>query len=352
MKNPFLQRFSLFMLYVAWWILPGGIHFFVLSSIYQADTSRILLDAILSFSLFLIFGLSIWYMVRYSDISRKINGKMILNHVYAMILIFVLWNVLSALIISLIYPDYYEVFLSSMTWRVLVFLPFYFLLIIVYYLFASTDILRDKELINSQMETQLRLAELNALKAQINPHFLFNSLNSATALTLTNPEAAREMIVNISNFFRFSLMAGKQPMVPLQEEIENALLYLEIEKGRFGDKIEVDCSLPDSLATFQVPAMILQPIVENCVKHSVYESAVPILIQFRFQDETDFFQIQIENNLDESPGNSRKGTQTGLRNVNSRMALMYGMNGLLDIEKSSERYQVSIKFPKNEQDGR
>lgn len=334
------------MLYITWWILPGGIHFFVLSKIYAAEPYTIWMDSLISFSLLALFGLSIWYLVRYTNISRKISSKELRIQLLALLLVFFLWNLFSVLFLSILLPSYLSLFLDTIVWRLLIFLPFYFILIIVYYSFASADILRDKELITSKMESQLKQAELNALKAQINPHFLFNSLNSATALTVSNPPAAREMIVNISNFFRFSLMAGKQAFVNLQEEIENALLYLEIEKSRFGDKLEVSCQLPESLEEIQVPSMILQPLVENCVKHSVYESTVPVKIEFFFSEDTNAVFITLINSLDTESGSSRKGTGTGLRNVSSRLSLIYGSETLLQTSRDSEHFTVKLIIPK------
>lgn len=346
MKNPFIQRLSLLLLYLIWWILPGGIHFFVLSKFYPSDQTTILNDALISFSIFAILGLSIWWMVRYSNISQGLDSKTLWNHFWAMLLLFILWTGISLSLISLFSLGYYILFLETMLWRALIFLPFYFILIIVYYLFASADILRDKELITSKMESQLKEAELNVLKSQINPHFLFNALNSAASLTLSKPEAARNMIVSIANFFRISLTAGKQPFVSLEEEIENSVLYLDIEKGRFGEKIDFELNYPEEAKYFAIPSMLLQPLIENCVKHGVYESSIPIRITLNIHIVDDFYTITLCNTIDPEASPYRKGTGTGLKNVSSRLELIYQQGGLIQSEKFDNRFQVSITLPK------
>jgi len=123
-------------------------------------------------------------------------------------------------------------------------------------------------------------------------------------------------------------------------------LYLEIEKSRFGDKLEVSCQLPESLEEIQVPSMILQPLVENCVKHSVYESTVPVKIEFFFSEDTNAVFITLINSLDTESGSSRKGTGTGLRNVSSRLSLIYGSETLLQTSRDSEHFTVKLIIPK------
>jgi two-component system, LytTR family, sensor kinase len=346
LKNPFLQRLPLLLLYFVWWILPGGIHFFVLSKIYQTERSILIADSLISYSIFAFLGLSIWWMVRYSNISEGLKTKTLQNHLWAMILVFLIWTAASLSLLSLIDGNYHLIFIDTMIWRLLIFLPFYFILIIVYYLFASADILRDKELVTSKIESQLKEAELNALKSQINPHFLFNALNSAAALTLSNPAAAREMIVAIASFFRVSLTAGKQLYLSLEEEIDNALLYLEIEKGRFGDKIQIESKLPETMRNYSIPSMILQPIVENCIKHGVYESSIPVLIQLSFEDYESYYRILIQNTYDPLASPYKKGTGTGLINVSARLELIYKQSTLINTHKQPDTFLVSINIPK------
>ena len=112
-------------------------------------------------------------------------------------------------------------------------------------------------------------SELSALRAQINPHFLFNSLNSIAALVRIHPEKAESVTEDLSDVFRYTLRASQKPLVSLKEEMEIIGLYLNIEMARFGDRLTVNINVPDELAHIQVPSLVLQPLVENAIKHGV-----------------------------------------------------------------------------------
>jgi len=347
MRNPFLQKPLRILLYVGWWILPISIHSFVLWKTYHLSGQFIVADAVVSFIIFAVLGLSLWYMVRYSTIDLNQWQKILQNHLVAMGIIFLIWLGLTYTILIGILPNYMVIFKDSILWRVLLFLPVYLLIVSTYYLFSSVEKSKNQQLQQSIMEAHIRDAELEALKSQINPHFLFNSLNSASSLTLTNPGLSREMIINISDFFRFTLLSAKKPFTTLGKEIEHAMLYLEIEKARFGDKIQIESNLPADLESLEVPSLILQPLVENAVKHGVYESTHEIVISFFYEIVGEKLKIRIANGLDSDAGSSKKGTATGLKNVASRLAITYGMQDLLQIDKLESEFVVTLWLPLN-----
>lgn len=345
MRNPYIQKPIWTLLYLSWWILPGSIHSFVLWKAFNLEVQLALIDSITSFSILAIIGLSIWYMVRYAYFDRENKGNIIRMHLISAIIIFVLWIGISYGIIALISNDLYTIFKSTIFWRALLFLPVYLLIIFSYIAFSSIQLIKDQEIYKLEIKSQIRLAELDMLKAQINPHFLFNSLNSASSLTTSNPKKAQDMIINISDFFRYTLVSSKNQFTSLEKEIEQSLLYLEIEKGRFGDKIAINCNLPEEFKLIRIPSLILQPLVENAVKHGVYESTKPTKIEFTFEDIGDKLKISIENEIDNTSTGSRVGTKTGLQNVYKRLEITYGKKNLMTYEKREERFKVTIWIP-------
>ncbi len=349
MKNPFLQKANWTALYLIWWVLPSSIHSFVLWKAYNFSTLNIILDTTISFMSFAIIGLSLWYMVKYS-INDSENWKTnIQTQILAMLTIFSLWIGSSYGLLSIISSEYSSNFELTILWRILLFLPVYMLIISSYYLFASLGKLNEQKLQTSRMEAMLKASELESLKSQINPHFLFNSLNSVSSLLITDPSKAQEMIINISDFFRHTLMSSKKQFSSLSQEIEHALLYLEIEKGRFGNRIKVHSELPKDLENIEVPSLILQPLVENSVKHGVYESSKEINILLRFTNIGDKVKIEIENEIDDINGSAKKSTGTGLMNVTKRLEVTYGCDNLISTERKENRFKVIIWIPLNEQ---
>jgi LytS/YehU family sensor histidine kinase len=249
-------------------------------------------------------------------------------------------------ILNLLFTDYNLLFKKTIVWRARLFLPSYLMVLSMYFLLSSMQKVKDQQLQQSQMQAMIKEAEFNALKAQINPHFLFNSLNAATSLTLSDPQKARDMIINIADFFRFSLLSEKKPFWTLSDELEHALLYLEIERGRFADKLIVVSDLPIEMKDLMLPTLLLQPLVENAVKHGVYESSKPIHIHFTFENRIDYYSISIGNEINNQAGTPKKGTQTGLQNVASRLEIAYGSKQLISSQKTENQFIVKVSIPK------
>ncbi len=347
MGNPIVAKSSWLILYLFWWILPGSIHSFVLVKAYDFEPWIATMDSLLSFIFLALFLVSLWWMVRFSVSDDIPIGRMIVNHLIALTVVFLLWIGLSMLLMNVLYNQFELDFAKTIPWRMLIFLPVYLLIIAVYYLLSYQDKLRDHQLFESQMQAQLKESELLALKSQINPHFLFNSLNSVSGMLLIDSHKAREMLVKISDFFRGSLVLGKKMFIPLEEELDHIMLYLEIEKARFGEKIVIVNRLEDASLKIEIPSLILQPIVENAVKHAVYESNHPVEIVFHSEMSDDFLNLEISNILSDSTGVSRKGTGTGLKNVALRMQTAYNSINYFSFRKTESQFIVRFTFPLN-----
>jgi len=171
--------------------------------------------------------------------------------------------------------------------------------------------------------SEAQAAQLRALRYQINPHFLFNTLNSLSTLVLTLRTAeAERMIMNLSTFFRTSLTSDPAADVCLSDEIDMQLLYLDIEKIRFPDRLAVAVDVPEDLEDARVPGMILQPLVENVIKHGVAKSGRPVTLTIRARANGSSFHLTVEDDAD---GGLRfpQLNGVGLANVRDRLATRF-----------------------------
>jgi two-component system, LytTR family, sensor histidine kinase AlgZ len=173
-----------------------------------------------------------------------------------------------------------------------------------------------------EMNTFAREAELKALRSQINPHFLFNSLNSISALTATDPKSARRMTELLAEFFRKSLDAGKQKFVTLREELELASYYLNIEKIRFGKRLAVDIQVDEECLEKTVPPLILQPLVENAVKHGIAHLIGGGTITIKSRCGMKSLTVTVENPCDPDRPKGT-GNRLGLENIRHRLNAIY-----------------------------
>jgi LytS/YehU family sensor histidine kinase len=213
--------------------------------------------------------------------------------------------------------------------------------LLIYYQKNKENIVRKTEL-----TSMLNALELSNLKSQINPHFLFNSLNSISSQIYSNPVEAHESIVKLSDYFRYSLSTGEKMFTTLREELDNVNRYLDIEKIRFSDKMIVVKEIDETCLNFNVPVMLLQPVFENAVKHGVYESTEQVLIKVNIVNHSDFFSIIVSNNFD--PDITRKkGTSTGLKNIRRRLNFIYKREDLLYISQTNNTFEVKILLPKS-----
>jgi two-component system, LytTR family, sensor kinase len=183
---------------------------------------------------------------------------------------------------------------------------------------------REAERKTSRFAQAAQDAELRSLRYQVNPHFLFNTLNSLSSLVITNkPQAAEAMIQNLSNFYRTSLSSDPLEDVTLAEEVELQRLYLEIEKVRFPERLRIAIDIPPELMNQQVPALILQPLVENAIKYGVSRSNRPVEIRLAARQENGCMIIDVMDDGDKIDSNGDKGNGIGLANVRDRLEARY-----------------------------
>lgn len=197
----------------------------------------------------------------------------------------------------------------------------------------------------NQAEQLVKDAELASLRQQLQPHFLFNSLNSISALAGSKPNEARKMIQQLSDFLRGTLKKDEQKTVLLQEELDHLGLYLAIEKVRFGHRLNIEIhATPDSLGAY-LPPLLLQPIVENAIKFGLYDTLGKTVISLATSLEQGYLSIEIKNPFDPQTQNANQGTGFGLNSIQRRLFLLYGRNDLLITEKKENQFITRLKIP-------
>jgi LytS/YehU family sensor histidine kinase len=196
-----------------------------------------------------------------------------------------------------------------------------------------------------EAESLLREAELFKLRQQLQPHFLFNSLNSISALAGSQPEKARHMIQQLSDFLRGTLKKEEKQMVELHEEIQFLELYLDIEKVRFGNRLLTHLRISEEAVSQMIPALILQPVVENAIKFGLYDTMDEVTITIHAFVSSKNLQIEVSNPFDPYTAISAKGTGFGLASIQRRLLLLYKRNDLLQTNITGSIFTTTLIIP-------
>jgi len=197
------------------------------------------------------------------------------------------------------------------------------------------------------VEALSREAELFKLRQQLQPHFLFNSLNSINALIGLDPQQARKMVQQLSDFLRGTLKKEESQMVTLEEEIGYLNLYLEIEKVRFGNRLQTAINVPDECKQALLPTLLLQPIVENAIKFGLYDTTGQTLITIDCMLEQNYLVISVKNPFDPETAMPKKGTGFGLSSIQRRLYLLFARNDLLVTNAQDTIFDTTVKIPQS-----
>ena len=347
MKHPVLQnRTRLIIWWLAWLFLALGqtLLFYFASGSFALISIP---DTLLSLLILSVLILSLWYPFNFFNQEKVKPLSLILNLIAGGAVSIALSVLITRSVMQLtasdkILYDYY--WSATLPYRAGIAVFIYILAVLTYYLFISLTNLSEKKAREAKLESLVKETELKMLRSQINPHFLFNSLNSISSLTLTNPEKAREMVVKLSEFMRYALSKKDEQPVSLRSELENLRLYFDIEKIRFGDKLSTEENIDPQCLNLELPVMILQPLYENAIKHGVYESTDIVTIKTEVKKSDSYVVITISNNYEPTPS-SRKGTGTGLINVERRLLLFYGNKASINTLKENDLFKVTLFIP-------
>ncbi len=347
MDHPVFRTLKSSIFYLISWVVFIMAQVIVLHIFYEFPLRYTIWDASIYFILYSFFGLGLWYPIRFIYMSDSDIFSKILNFLGLGAGTLVFWQLLGSSFLGMVLNEYENLIEFNqliMPMRLLAGALIFMIMSLAYYLIMFYTSLEDRKVNEANLKARARESELMMLKYQLNPHFLFNSLNSINSLTLSDPEKARNMIVKLSAYLRYSLESDQEYFKDLKGEIDNIRRYLEIEKTRFGKRINYEELIDDSCLEQKVPSMILQPLFENAIKHSVHESTDPVMIQIKCNSSDVFLNIEVRNTMLENKKLIR-GTGMGLSNVRDRLFSAYRKENLMVVSQEDNWFVVRLKIP-------
>ncbi len=347
--HPILSQLRSLLWYLFTWVIGGIALAWILFLSTTASWSAALLFSIPALVAYGFICLSAYYVCRSYPLAGRKLQSMILVFGSASILSASAWTGLCLLFNSLsLYTEINWIGIA-MTPQLITSLfcmasLVYLVSLLAHDLLIALDNIRDAELKKTAAQLFARDAELQVLRSQINPHFLFNSLNSISALTAIDPSGARAMVIALSDFFRKSVAITAHSQITLAQELELCEHYLAIEKNRFSDKLQTVLDIePDSLNA-KVPPMFLQPLVENAIKHGICNMLDGGTITIMTSLHETWLYVAISNPV-ETQASLVSGTATGLRNLKERFENLYGERARVSWQASQNNFRVEIIIP-------
>jgi len=345
--TPVLSKKNYFTAYLLVWLVIIGIQTSMLFFLYDVSLRESIADAAVFNILFALAGYTLWFVIRYNLKEKSSGIDLFLQHLMVASVIIAAWFFVAFYTLNNLFsgnPDYLIFLKESIPWRIISGLFYYIVFVLIYYVILYYEDLQDKLKRENELQNLVKEAELSALKSQINPHFLFNSLNSVSSLTMASPEKAQEMVIKLSDFLRYSLSSDRKSVTTMENEFSNIQRYLDIEKVRFGKRLKFVSDIPDACLKHDVPSLILQPLIENAIKHGVYNSSEEVTINLTCIKSDDFILITISNDYDPK-AIRKKGEGIGLKNIRSRLKLLYQRQDLLLTESDGKIYKAILKIP-------
>ena len=206
---------------------------------------------------------------------------------------------------------------------------------------------KENEERKTDAEKLAKEAELFKLRQQLQPHFLFNSLNSINALIGSRPDEARKMVQQLSDFLRGTIKKEETQWVSLQEEMQYLQLYLDIEKVRFGNRLVTIIEVEENIKQLKLPALLLQPIMENAIKFGLYDTTGETVIRLQAVKENDNLVIEVQNPFDPETSSPKQGIGFGLKSIQRRLYLLFARTDLLTTFAKENIFTTIVKIPQS-----
>ncbi len=306
-----------------------------------------IIDSLIFGSIYFLIGISLWYFIRYTKFEKSQFFAFILEHLTSAFVLVSLWVFSGTYVLSFIFSkslDYVDLLWGAIAWRYGNGFLFYIIMVIVYYLHANYIQQQERKESEILLRSTLQNTEIDLLRSKLNPHFLFNSLNSLNALIQTDTEKASTMLIQLSDFLRFSIEKDKQDEVKLKDELANLERYMAIEQVRFGERLKFTKNINQNVLDMKLPAMLLQPLLENSIKYGLGSKLDEVEVIISGQEKKNNLVIDIENFYDKSV-NVRKGSGNGIENVRKRLDMIYKSAADFRIEKTDNIFKISILIP-------
>jgi two-component system sensor histidine kinase AlgZ len=289
------------------------------------------------------------YICRFAPLGKAQMWRIVLTHFAAAQVLSLLWMLIAGPYSrALAYiPQLHGIDRDFAPDRWIVYLTgcfFYVISVAYHYVAMAQDAARAVEMQVMQTSVLARDAELRALRAQINPHFLFNSLNSISALTSIDGARAREMCLLLADFLRLTLGMGEKTVIPFSDELDLLEKFMAIEKVRFGARLRMEEQIDDGAKRCIIPALLLQPLLENAVSHGIASMEEGGMIRLQASVRDGRLAILVENDRDEeAPVRKRNGV--GLKNVRSRLEARYGKEATFRADADEDMFRVTMSLP-------
>jgi len=326
------------------WLIILADHIFLLKW-FGLSWNNAIIDSTVNIALLILACLLVIMMLHYYLPQREKYFHL----VTWCILITIIVILLTKLILKNIFADDsdYLAFFSKSIWvrssMDLLMLGCFVLVTVIWYNWQDQS---EQEGRKQDAEKLAKEAELFKLRQQLQPHFLFNSLNSINALIGSRPQEARKMVQQLSDFLRGTIKKEEHQWVTLKEELQYLELYLDIEKVRFGHRLSTKVECDESLNEMRLPALLLQPVMENAIKFGLYDTVDEIEIGLKAMKEENNLVITVTNPFDPETS-APKGTGFGLQSVQRRLYLLFARNDLLNTEVKENIFTTTIKIPQS-----
>jgi sensor histidine kinase YesM len=308
--------------------------------------------AVVAFPLAVVYAficLAAWYPCRSASLQGSSLAKVLVTQAAAAGLSAVLWLFLANTWV--VFLEEFPAFAGSVQRFprlvpviLAVAVVLYALAAALHYLLIAFQDARRSERSALELEVLAREAELRSLRAQIDPHFLFNALNSISSLTGSDPAAARAMCLELADFLRETLRLGGAGSIPLSAEIALAEKYLAVERARFGARLRVEREITPEAGTCEVPPLMLQPLVENAVKHGIASLVDGGAVRIEARCGGGLLHLAVENPVDPAVPAS-PGEGLGLANVRSRLAALHAQEAQIDVRRRAGAFRVELVLP-------
>ena len=345
--HPLLSRPRNIALYVALWIpITGLLVYLFRAAGLSGPEAWILLTFLAPF--YAVNCLLAWYPCRATPLKTAGIVRIVATHTVAAVLMAGIWMLIAMLYVSGLsllepfhsLPNHQNLYKLIFGCGVLL----YALWVPSFYVILTLEASSQAEQRVIEARVLARDSELRALKAQINPHFIFNSLHSISALTSIDPSRAREMCISLADFLRATLGMGEKTLIPLSDELDLVHRYLAVEKVRFGARLSLEEKIDDAVLNCIIPPLLLQPLVENAIVHGIAHLPEGGWIHMSAQDRDGHLTISVENNFDPDYRSKRR-SGIGLANVKERIEVRYGKSATFTAKPDGDRFRVEIGVP-------
>src|SRR5580700_5290538 len=328
--HPILSQLRRIIIYLLAWVPIAGLLAYLLTVSHEISDHEAIVLSVPLCLLYAFLCLSVWYSCRGNPLEKYGLGRLIATHLTAALVASIIWAVAAESLASTLskmqsFPGLSHRFRPEVPLVIVTGLLLYLLWVTLYYVIISLEASRDAE-------------------AQVNPHFLFNSLNSISALTSSDASKAREMCILLGDFLRRTLGLGEKAAIPLEEELSLIRAFLAVEKVRFGARIQMEENIDASALHVPVPPLLLQPLVENAVVHGIANLVEGGWIHLDVHAQNGTLSITVENSFDpDAPPRRKSGV--GLVNVRQRLQARYGNQASFAVKTEGDRYRVALTLP-------